>query len=38
VAIKRWGYPTTLVLDAAFGCLCILLMPFLKPAAKVNQV
>jgi predicted MFS family arabinose efflux permease len=42
--IKKLGYPTTLLLDAAFGCLCLLLMPLLRnpppdiPFAKLAPV
>jgi hypothetical protein len=27
----RWGYPATLVLDAAAGLVCLAVMPFLDP-------
>jgi len=28
-AIERWGYPTTLGLDAVFGLVCLLCLPFM---------
>ena len=31
-AVVRWGYPVTLLLDAAFGMVCLLCLPFMKPA------
>jgi MFS transporter, PAT family, beta-lactamase induction signal transducer AmpG len=36
-AIERFGYPVTLVLDAAFGLVCIGLLPFMavKPASRI---
>lgn len=33
VAIDAWGYPTTLLIDAALGLLGLALLPLLKPAA-----
>jgi PAT family beta-lactamase induction signal transducer AmpG len=29
-AVVRWGYPTTLTIDAAIGLLCIGVLPFIK--------
>lgn len=29
--ITGWGYPAVLFIDAAFGCLCIVVLPYLKP-------
>jgi len=31
-AAARWGYPTTLTLDAIGGCLCLAVLPLMKPA------
>ena len=31
LAIVRWGYPVTLALDSAFGLVCLLLLPLIKP-------
>jgi PAT family beta-lactamase induction signal transducer AmpG len=28
-AVVRWGYPTTLLLDASFGLVSLLLLPFM---------
>ena len=28
-ATARWGYPVTLVLDGAFGLVCLLILPFM---------
>lgn len=38
--VKRWGYPTTLALDAAAGCLSIALLPLLtrKPIPGVQRL
>ena len=33
VAIEAWGYPTTLLIDAIAGPLCILLLPAMKQPA-----
>ncbi len=33
LSIERWGYPVTLVLDAAFGLVVLFLLPLMKPAA-----
>jgi uncharacterized protein YqjF (DUF2071 family) len=33
-AVVRWGYPVTLVLDAAVGMVMIALLPFMKPAKQ----
>ncbi len=30
-AIERWGYVTTLLIDASVGLLCIAALPFMKP-------
>jgi len=29
--ISGWGYPAALFIDAAFGCVCVIVLPFLKP-------
>ena len=34
ISIEKWGYPATLTLDAAFGLICIILLPFLKPVKE----
>jgi PAT family beta-lactamase induction signal transducer AmpG len=31
LAIERWGYPATLVLDAIGGLLCLAVLPFVTP-------
>ena len=31
-AVERWGYPTTLAIDAGVGLLCLLTLPFVKAA------
>lgn len=31
-AVERWGYPTTLAIDAAVGLLCLLTLPFVGAA------
>lgn len=31
LAIERWGFPKTLVLDSAFGLLCLAFLPLLTP-------
>lgn len=31
LSIERWGYPATLVLDAAFGLVGLALLPLMKP-------
>ncbi len=34
-AAERWGYPQTLLVDAAIGTLCLLCLPFMmKPSVK----
>jgi hypothetical protein len=30
-AAVRWGYPTTFVLDAVFGLVCLAFLPFMRP-------
>ena len=32
LSIVRWGYPLTLLLDAAFGLVVLFLLPLMKPA------
>lgn len=34
VAVERWGYPTTLAIDASVGLLCLLTLPFVGGAAS----
>lgn len=34
IAIEAWGYPTTMMVDGIFGLCCILVIPWLKPAAE----
>ncbi len=34
ISIESWGYPITLTLDAAFGVVCIALLPMMKPVKK----
>lgn len=33
-AIDQWGYPTTLWIDAIFGCLSVLLLPWVNKASS----
>ncbi len=33
IAIEAWGYPTTMMVDGILGLFCILVIPWLKPAA-----
>ena len=33
-AVTRWGYPISLTIDALFGLLGLVLLPFMRPAAK----
>ena len=37
VAIEAWGYPTTLLIDAIVGPLCVLLLPALKQVTNFND-
>jgi hypothetical protein len=37
LALKRWGYPITLTIDAVAGLLCIALLPFMAMAKKPQQ-
>jgi PAT family beta-lactamase induction signal transducer AmpG len=32
IAIEALGYPKTLLIDAVFGLLCLVVLPFIKPA------
>jgi PAT family beta-lactamase induction signal transducer AmpG len=34
VAIERWGYPTTLLLDSMVGLVCLALLPFMSRIPK----
>jgi PAT family beta-lactamase induction signal transducer AmpG len=34
-AVEHWGYPVTLAADALFGLVCLVCLPFMKPAAKL---
>ena len=36
-AIVRWGYPTTLALDAAAGMVVLLLLPLMRPKAQAHR-
>lgn len=38
IAIERWGYPTTLLLDSAAGLVCLAVLPFLRPVRTVAAV
>jgi PAT family beta-lactamase induction signal transducer AmpG len=31
IAAEAWGYPTTLLVDAVYGLVCLAVLPFLKP-------
>jgi len=33
-AVEHWGYPLTLTADAGFGLVCLVCLPFMRPAAK----
>jgi PAT family beta-lactamase induction signal transducer AmpG len=37
VAIEAWGYPTTLLIDAIAGPLCVLLLPAMKQPARFTD-
>jgi PAT family beta-lactamase induction signal transducer AmpG len=37
VAIEAWGYPTTLLIDAIVGPLCVLLLPALKQVVNFRD-
>lgn len=37
LSIERWGYPATLVLDAAFGLVGLALLPLMKPVRDVAR-
>jgi PAT family beta-lactamase induction signal transducer AmpG len=37
VAIEAWGYPTTLLIDAIAGPLCVLLLPALKQVVNFTD-
>jgi PAT family beta-lactamase induction signal transducer AmpG len=37
VAIEAWGYPTTLLVDAIVGPLCVLLLPALKQVVNFSD-
>ncbi|MEO7057472.1 MAG: MFS transporter [Caldimonas sp.] len=34
IAVTRWGYPTTLVIDSVVGLVALLLLPLMKPRPK----
>ena len=34
LSIVRWGYPVTLALDAAFGLVVLIFLPWMKPRPK----
>lgn len=38
-ASEHWGYPVTLSIDAAFGLLCLVVLPFMsrKPASSIKE-
>ncbi len=36
-SIERWGYATTLTLDAILGLLCLFILPFLKPTPTLDE-
>src|SRR5262245_4820594 len=35
-AMVRWGYPTTLVVDAVFGLVCLGILPFMGPIRRAE--
>ncbi len=37
VALERWGYPTTLTIDAVVGLVSLVLLPFIVPVARGEQ-
>jgi PAT family beta-lactamase induction signal transducer AmpG len=37
-AAVKWGYPTTFVLDAAFGLVCLAFLPFMVKAPSTDDV
>ncbi len=36
-AIKKWGYPTTLAMDAGIGLVCILLLPLIRREKQPSE-
>lgn len=38
IAVERWGYPTTLAIDAGVGLLCLLTLPFIGAASGTTEV
>jgi PAT family beta-lactamase induction signal transducer AmpG len=37
LSIARWGYPTTLALDAAAGLVCLIFLPMMAPPPSARQ-
>jgi hypothetical protein len=37
MAIEKWGYPTTLVLDGVAGLLCIALLPLMAVKKRAAE-
>ncbi len=37
MAVEKWGYPTTLVLDCALGLVLLVLLPLMKPVPRDEQ-
>ncbi len=37
LTIKHWGYPTTFFLDAGYGLVCLLFLPWIRPVTRSNN-
>ncbi len=37
IVIEKLGYPTTLLLDAGLGMLCLTALPFMKPRKSAAE-
>jgi hypothetical protein len=35
LALERWGYPTTLLIDASIGLVSLMLLPLVAPRRQV---
>ena len=37
-SVERWGYPVTLAIDAAFGLVCLILLPLMGRPRRANAI
>jgi len=37
VAVTRWGYPITLVIDSVAGLICLVFLPFMAPQKRPQE-